>query len=220
MLPMRFLFLSLLSASQFVANSQIPAEVFAGNKKTTFDLMFFKYFLEKEGTRLPWMFFHRTRASIDCRMTNTEYLPQFGFTEALSFQRPAFKGFAPVVLAQVLNRGIFPKAGVQYALIKPDFTFFTWLVSETLVRPSIDYFVLVRYSLRLKNGLKFFFQIESNNAFPTDPSKEFALAQRFRVGFGTGVWQLGLGLDLSQSGRTIWASSTEGGVIVRYVFQP
>ncbi|MCB9044182.1 MAG: hypothetical protein H6554_10520 [Chitinophagales bacterium] len=52
-------------------------------------------------------------------MTKTTNLPQFGFLQKhLAITTKKLKGFAPVVVVSILNRGVFPKAGVQFAKIK------------------------------------------------------------------------------------------------------
>ena len=98
-----------------IAFAQIPVEVFAGHKKATADIMFFKFIKNKEGHNSKFLFFNRNRASIDYAMTKTTNLPQFGFTEAISYNHEKLKGFAPVVVGSILNRGIYPKAGIQFA---------------------------------------------------------------------------------------------------------
>ena len=80
------------------AKAQIPVEIFAGHERTTVDIMFFKYFKNNQGENSRWLFFNRNRASVDYRMTKTSYLPQFGFTEAISYNHEKLKGFAPVIL--------------------------------------------------------------------------------------------------------------------------
>ena len=112
--------------------AQIPAEVFTGHKKATVDIMFFKFIKNKEGHNSKFLFFNRNRASIDYAMTQTTNLPQLGFTEAFSYNHEKLKGFAPVVVASILNRGVYPKTGIQFAKIKKDYTIFSWIVAETL----------------------------------------------------------------------------------------
>ncbi|MCA6434258.1 MAG: hypothetical protein IM574_11695, partial [Cytophagales bacterium] len=83
-----------------MAQAQIPVEIFAGYQKLTIDVMFFKYFKNKQKENSNWLFFNRNRASVDYRMTSKTYLPQFGFTEAISYNHPKLKGFAPVAVVQ------------------------------------------------------------------------------------------------------------------------
>ena len=193
-----FLFIWLGITTPLVA--QIPVEIFAGHQKTTLDIMFFKFFKRKKENS-PWLFFNRNRASIDYRMTKTEYLPQFGFTEAVSYNHPKLKGFAPVVVGQVFNWSVVPKAGMQYALVKQNVTVFGWVVTETLPKPSIDFFVLFRYAPQLYKQLHLFVQAESANAFPTHSSKPFSFTQRLRLGLKIKDWQWGAGIDGNQTGR-------------------
>jgi len=121
MMPLRFVVLSWMVVaflfSKSEATAQIPVEIFAGNKKASFDLMFFKFFKNQAGQNSKFLFFSRERALVDYKQTSSSNLPQFGFTEAISYNHPALKGFAPVFVGQVLNRGIFAKTGVQYAHI-------------------------------------------------------------------------------------------------------
>lgn len=165
------------------AFAQIPVEVFAGHKKATVDIMFFKYFKNKEEQNSKFLFFNRNRASIDNAMTETANLPQFGFTEAISYNHEKLKGFAPVIVASILNRGVYPKTGVQFAKINKEYTIFSWIVAETLKEPNIDFFFLGRYTPKLTDKLNLFSQIELVNTFPTTVEhKNFAFTQRIRVG--------------------------------------
>jgi hypothetical protein len=201
-----------------IAFAQIPVEVFAGHKKATLDIMFFKLFKNKDGQISKFLFFNRNRASIDYKMTETNDLPQFGFTEAISYNHPNLKGFAPVVVASILNRGVFPKAGIQFAKIKKDYTIFSWLVSETLNEPNIDFFFLARYTPKLTEKLNLFSQIELVNAFPTDEQNTFSFTQRFRLGLKVKEFQFGAGLDLSQNGRSNYITTENFGGFLRYEF--
>lgn len=155
--------LTLIFNFQFSTVHSQSVEVFAGHKKTTVDIMFFRFIKNKEGHNSKFLFFNRNRASIDYAMTETTNLPQFGFTEAFSYNHEKLKGFAPVVVASILNRGVYPKAGFQYAKIKMDYTIFSWLVAETLQEPNIDFFFLGRYTPKLTDKLNLFSQIELVN---------------------------------------------------------
>ena len=104
---------------------QVPVELFTGHEKTTIDLQFFRYVKQSNGQNSRWLFFNRNRASIDYAMTSKTSLPQFGFTEALSYNHPALKGFAPVAVVQVFNLGVFPKAGIQYARVRENLVIFS-----------------------------------------------------------------------------------------------
>ncbi|WP_421795654.1 hypothetical protein [Haliscomenobacter sp.] len=200
------------------AIAQIPVEILLGHEKTSFDLMFFKYLKKHDGNNSRVLFFNRNRASIDYRQTSSTYLPQFGFTEALSYNHPAWKGFAPVLVAQLLNRGIYPKAGLQYAKLAKDFTFFSWVVAELQKEPNVDFFVLTRYTPPLSERLHLYTQLELVNAFPTVENKTFSLIQRFRLGLKVRDWQYGLGADFSQNGRNTWTNTDNLGLFLRHEF--
>lgn len=212
-----FLVVMAMFLSRGIAFAQIPVEVFAGDKKATVDIMFFKFFKNKEQNS-KFLFFNRNRASIDYAMTTTTNLPQFGFTEAISYNYEKLKGFAPVVVANILNRGVFPKAGVQFAKIKKDYSIFSWLVAETLKEPNIDFFFLGRYTPKLSDKLNLFSQIELVNAFPTFEQNNFSFTQRFRLGLKIKELQFGAGLDLSQSGRNNYTTTENFGGFLRYEF--
>jgi hypothetical protein len=201
-----------------IANAQIPVEVFAGHTRTTVDVMFFKFFKNKEGNNTRFLFFNRNRASINYEMTATTNLPQFGLVEAFSYNHAKLKGFAPVLVTTILNRGVYPKAGIQFAKLTKDYTIFTWVVMETLKDPSIDYFFLGRYTPRLSNRLNLFTQLELVNAFPTALQNNFSFTQRFRLGLKLKEFQFGTGLDLSQAGRNRFLWSENLGGFLRYEF--
>ncbi|MEY3420565.1 MAG: hypothetical protein RIR48_850, partial [Bacteroidota bacterium] len=194
-----------------IAFAQIPVEVFAGHKKATVDIMFFKYFKNKDGQNAKFLFFNRNRASIDYTMTETTNLPQFGFTEAFSYNHEKLEGFAPVVVMSILNRGVYPKAGIQFAKIKKVYTIFSWIVSETLKEPNIDFFFLARYTPKLSEKLNLFSQIELVNAFPSVEQNNFSFTQRFRLGLKIKELQFGAGLDLSQLGRNDFTTTENFG---------
>ena len=201
-----------------IAIAQIPVEIFAGHKKATVDIMFFKFIKNSAGHHTKFLFFNRTRASIDNAMTETTNLPQFGFTEAFSYNHEKLKGFAPVLVANILNRGVYPKAGIQFAKIKKDFTIFCWIVSETVNKPFIDFFFLGRYTPKLTDKLNLFSQIEFVNAFPTEAQNNFSLVQRFRLGLKIKEFQFGAGLDCSQLGRNDVTKTENLGGFLRYEF--
>jgi hypothetical protein len=201
-----------------IAIAQIPVEVFTGYKKATVDIMFFKFLKNKEGLNSKFLFFNRNRASIDYAMTQTTNLPQFGFTEAFSYNHEKLKGFAPVVVASILNRGVYPKAGIQFAKIEKDYTIFSWIVAETLKEPNVDFFLLARYTPKLTKKINLFSQIELVNAFPTDEKNNFAFTQRLRLGLKIKEFQFGAGLDLTQLGRNDFTKSENLGGFLRYEF--
>lgn len=206
----------LLNSSNAIA--QIPVEVFGGNEKATIDIMFFKFFKTTQGENSRWLFFNRNRASIDYRMTKTEYLPQFGFTEALSYNHPKLKGFAPAFVGQVLSWGVYPKAGIQYARIKKEITVFTWLVCETLKYPTIDYFLLTRYTPKLSDKINLYTQFESLNTMPTSTNSNYIFTQRIRFGISVRGGQFGVGADLIETGKNNFTYTYNVGGFLRHEF--
>ncbi len=200
------------------AKAQIPVELMGGHEKATVDIMFFKYFQNKQGENSLWLFFNRNRASVDYRMTETTYLPQFGFTEAISYNHEKLKGFAPVWVGQVLSWGVYSKAGIQYAHVKKKVTIFTWLVCETNANPNLDYFLLFRYTPQLTDKVALFTQVESINTFPTVSTANHQFAQRFRLGISKNHFQLGAAADLNQTGNDLFVSSYNAGIFIRHEF--
>lgn len=200
------------------AIAQIPVEVFAGHKKATVDIMFFRFIKNKAGHDSRFLFFNRNRAVIDYAMTKKNNLPQFGFTEACSYNHEKLKGFAPVVVAGILNSGLYPKAGIQFVKLKKDYTIFSWLVTETLKEPNVDFFCLVRYTPALSHTFNLFSQVEFVNTFPTVPGKTFSFAQRVRLGLKIKGFQFGAGLDFSQYGRVNFTTTVNIGGFIRYEF--
>lgn len=197
---------------------QIPVEVFAGHQKTTIDIMFFKYFKNKEMENSKFLYFNRNRASIDYEQTTTAHLPQFGFTEAISYNDLKLKGLAPVAVVQVLNSGIYSKAGIQYVLLRKVLTIFSWVVVETAAEPNVDFFLLVRYTPAITDRLNLFTQLESVNAFPTEDHGTHNFIQRFRLGLKMKDWQAGIGSDFSQSGNATFVTAHNIGIFLRYEF--
>jgi hypothetical protein len=200
------------------AKSQIPVELYFGHNKTTMDIMFFKYFKNTEGVHSKWLFFNRNRVGIDYRMTESEFLPQFGFTEAISYNHKKLKGFAPVFVVQVLEHGIFPKAGIQYVFLKKGFTLFSWSIVETAKKPDIDYFLLIRFIPELSEQTKLFMQLESVNNIPTNSVHSYNFTQRIRLGFQWINFQFGMGLDFNQNGKKAFTKSNNPGIFVRHEF--
>lgn len=216
----RKLFFVLIAMLLFrgVAVAQIPVEVFGGHKKTTFDIMLFKYFKDKSGNNSKFLFFNRNRASIDYQMTSTSFLPQFGFTEAISFNHPKLKGFAPVTVGQLVGTGVYTKVGFQFAYLKKDILIFTWLVSETKRDPTIDIFFLGRFTPKLTEKINFFSQLELINAAPTMIEKTYLFTQRIRLGLKMKAFQFGIGADFAQSGRVSFSKTENLGLFLRYEF--
>ncbi len=199
--------------------SQIPVEVFGGNEKTTIDILFFKYIRNKEEKNSKFLFFNRNRMSIDYRQTSTAYLPTFGFTEAISYNHPKLKGFAPVALVQIFNAGFFPKAGIQYFYGKKEFTFFSWVVTEMKNTPTIDFFMLTRFEPKLSEKVNLFTQLELINPFPTNEIENYSFTQRIRVGIKMTEWQFGFGSDFNEFGRASFTNTSNIGAFIRYEFK-
>jgi hypothetical protein len=198
-------------------------ETFGGHARATEDVMFFTFFRKpapEGGTpvRSDVLFFFRARASVDYSMTETSNLPQFGLTSAVSYNPRAWKGFAPVFVVQVLNRGAFAKAGVQFARTGRRATVFSWLVCETDRQPVVDVFILGRYIHPLNGATGLFLQGESVNALPTAAADQYSFTQRLRAGVQVHRWQFGPGVDITRTGRATFAATTNIGVFVRYEF--
>ncbi len=201
-----------------ISKAQIPVEVFGGHQKTTFDIMFFKFVKNKQGENSNWLFFNRNRASVDYRMTESSFLPQFGFTEAVSYNHPKLKGFAPAAVVQIFNDGVFPKAGIQYAHSKKELSIFSWIVCETIEAPDLDFFLLFRFTPKLNENLQLFTQIETVNAFPTSSRGIFNLTQRARLGLKIKDWQLGAGADFNEIGKNTLLFTYNIGGFLRHEF--
>ncbi len=199
------------------ADANIPVEVFLGNHNATIDIMFFTFFKNDSGENTPWLFFNRNRASIDYRIADGTFLPQFGFTEAISYNHEAFAGFAPVVVTQVLSSGVYPKGGIQYANVGKEIIVFTWLITELQQNPTVDYFLLLRYLPKLSNWLQGFVQLESINAFPTTFGTR-SFTQRLRLGAYIRGFQIGFGADLTNVGRESLTMNHNVGGFIRYEF--
>lgn len=200
------------------AFTQIPVEVMAGHQKASIDLMFFKYVKQQDNTNSRWLFFSRARATVDYKMTSTANLPSFGLTEAISYNPQNWKGFAPVAVVQVFNRGVFAKAGMQYAHSSTHFTVFTWLVSETAKNPDIDCFLLCRFTPPLSDKIHLFSQVELVNSFPTASESGYNFIQRLRLGLMNNAFQYGAAADFTQARRGVWTNSSNVGGFLRYVF--
>lgn len=198
--------------------AQIPVEVFAGHQRATLDIMFFKFVKKQNGDNSRWLFFNRNRAGVDYRITKTNYLPQFGCTEAISWNHKRLRGFAPVIVAQVFNSGVYSKAGLQYARITKTMTVFSWVVCETKQKPTLDYFLLVRYTPKLTTQVKLFTQLESVNALPTTPHAGSSFTQRFRLGLQWKGFQFGAGADLNQTGISTFTQTMNIGAFIRHEF--
>lgn len=204
-----------------MAHSQLPVEYFAGNKKATVDGMFFKFFKKENNENSKVLFFNRSRASVDYGITSTNNLPAFGITQAFSYNTEALRGFAPVGVVQLLGRGVYAKAGTQFAKLRENWMVFTWCVVELKAKPSIDYFLLMRYTPRLSEHWKWFIQLESVNAFTTLENQKHSFIQRARLGLSRNAWQFGIGTDWNElwHPESTLSYTQNTGVFVRYEFK-
>jgi hypothetical protein len=215
MLKVSLLFVLLLAG---MMQAQIPVEIFIGHQKATVDIMFFKNIHSNKNTNSPWLFFNRNRANMDYRMTSSSNLPQFGFTEAISFNPKSWRGLAPVWVGQILTTGVFSKAGIQLAKVKKNMTLFSWVVCETKNEPVLDYFILVRATPRLSDKINLFSQFESINSFPSTNETYYSFSQRLRLGLKLNSLQAGVGLDFNQTGRVNYICTQNLGGFIRYEF--
>ena len=136
-----------------VATAQ-SVEYYAGHQRSGVDLMWYKYFKKASGTTTPFLFFSRNRASVDYHQSPTA----FGSTNAVSYN---FKnGIGVVTVASFVNRGLVPKAGVQYVQFKGTFLFFGWLVADLKHEGNVDLFGLFRLTPTIKDEWKAFLQLE------------------------------------------------------------
>jgi hypothetical protein len=207
-----------VSGSALKVSGQIPVELFCGHKRTTADVMFFRFIPNKDGQPSRWLFFNRNRSSIDYRMNSDEFLPQFGFTEAISWNHPRLKGFAPVANVQLLNAGVIPKAGVQFAGKSQRYTVFTWLVYTIDKSQRVDHFILIRFLLALNTRLELYEQYESILSLDFDTPEEQIWTQRLRSGVSCNQWQLGLGSDIVLSGSGMSNRFYNSGLFLRHDF--
>jgi hypothetical protein len=211
-------FLWMAIAAKLSKAQSVPFEVFIGDNRTTLDLLLIKNLHGKGDTKSKFLFFSRSRVSLDYNETNTNNLPQFVVTEAVSYNIKGLKGFAPVAVLQVFNRGTFPKAGIQYLKLNPNFTFFSWSVIDLAKDPFVDIFILSRFTPKFTEKMRLYTQLELLNNFPTQENTNMNFIQRIRLGLKFDEVQFGLGLDLNQIGRDIFANTTNAGVFLRYEF--
>lgn len=198
------------------AHAQIPVEMMLGSKKATADVMFFKYFKKDSGTYSRWLFFSRNRAAID--YNTSTYPPQFGLTQALSYNAPQLAGWAPVLVGQALSGGVYAKAGVQYAYTKNNLVIFSWLVIETKPKPTLDYFLLARYTPAISPTLKLFIQLESINTLHTYTNGSNTYTQRYRLGVQYRHFQFGPAADYTQLATHPPRSTSNLGIFLRHEF--
>lgn len=201
-----------------IAFGQLPVEFLVGNNKNSIDIMFFKFIKNKNQVQSPFLFFNRNRMSIGNPINSKNNLPQFGFTNALSYNNVKLKGFAPVFVLQSSSTGLFSKAGVQFAYLKPTFLLFSWVVLETNRNPYLDVFFMGRYNPKISEKLNLFIQAEFFNALNSHKSMNNNFTQRFRLGLQQKQFQYGLGIDLTEFGKTSFTSTTNTGLFIRYDF--
>lgn len=198
--------------------AQLPAEIFGGDKLATTDIMFFRYIKGGSGNNSRFLFFNRNRMSAEYKQTKKEKLPQFGNTEAISYNHPDLSGLAPVFVVQVSNAGIYPKAGVQFYGGTNELTFFTWIVHETLLSGKTDWFVLIRYEPAVQEDWKLYSQCELFTVLPGSSTGIYTFIQRLRLGLKRASFSFGAGADFSNSGNSRYASKENTGIFIRYEF--
>jgi hypothetical protein len=123
-----------------------------------------------------------------------------------------------VVVASINNKGLYPKAGIQYARVDKKYTVFSWVVAETDHDPMIDFFLLLRYTPKLTEKSDLFTQLELLNVFPTASQNNYSFTQRLRLGLKRKAVQFGVGVDLNQTGRDNLAVTENTGGFIRYEF--
>lgn len=180
--------------------------------------MFFRFIRQSDTTHSKWLFFHRNRISVDYRMTTKAYSPVFGSTEAISWNHPALKGLAPVFPLQILQGGINPKSGIQYARSAKNLTLFSWLVAGLTAQADHDFFLLLRFTPTIGKSLKLFSQFESVNTIAKRTTRFHSFTQRIRIGISRKHWQTGLGTDLQQTGRKHYQLRSNTGIFLRHEF--
>lgn len=187
----------------------LPVEVMGGHKRMGVDILWFKKFTADKKT--PWLFFHRSRASADYHNSTS-----FGVTNAVSYN---FKsGIGMVAATQMLQAGFTIKGGVQYFKLIKDGSLFTWLVAgnNTAHHFSGDWFVLARWSPKLNEKWKWYFQAEALSTIDVENNK--SLTQRVRMGLSKKRWQFGGAADFTESGKTKLAVINNIGVFIRKEF--
>lgn len=198
--------------------AQIPVEVMLGHRQAGLDLMFFKFFKNKEEKPSKALFFNRSIATIDYRMTDTTYLPQFSQTAAISYNLEKLKGFAPVVIGQISNKGLFPKAGIQFARVQKRMVIFAWAVSELQKEPGLDLYFLLRLMPQISTHLDFFFQLENLCVFSTSEFLQSRYIQRLRLGLGLADWQFGLAGNFGEYPGLALPFTSNLGIFLRHEF--
>ena len=213
-----------LVALLFVAGS-VPAraqavEMFAGSQAVTADVMFFNYFKDSAGAPSPVLLFHRSRALVDYDVDTTARtnLPQFGMTNAVSYNPKAWRGVAPVATVSITTATVATKVGLQYARVRPTSTVFGWVVSEPHARPAVDVFFLGRYVRPITAMIGLFTQLESINGLATDVTAASSFTLRSRLGIDVARWQFGVGAVIRHSVGAASTTTTNIGLFTRHAF--
>lgn len=196
----------------------VPLEIFAGDKKATLDLLLIRNLKRAVETKSHFLFFSRSRVSVDYKENSQSNLPQFALTEALSYNVKSWRGFAPVTVVQIFNRGTFLKAGVQYLHQRSQFTLFSWAVTDISNQPAIDIFVLTRFTPAISDKLHLYSQLELLNSWPTQLEANTSYTQRIRIGIKRSQVQFGLAMDLTEVGKEKFSSTLNTGLFLRYEF--
>ncbi len=196
----------------------VPLEIFAGDNKATLDLLLIRNLKRAVETKSHFLFFSRSRVSVDYKENSQSNLPQFALTEALSYNVKSWRGFAPVTVVQIFNRGTFLKAGVQYLHQRSQFTLFSWAVSDLSNQPAIDIFVLTRFTPAISDKLHLYSQLELLNSWPTQLEANTSYTQRVRLGIKRSQVQFGLAMDLNEVGKEKFSSTLNTGLFLRYEF--
>lgn len=193
-----------------IATAQ-SVETYAGHKRVGVDLLWFKFFNDKNEGKTPFLFFSRNRASTDWDSSPTA----FGSTNAVSYN---FKsGVGIVAVGSFLNNGFTPKAGVQYVKIKGDFLFFGWLVVDLKEKGNLDLFGMLRWQPKLNEQWRLFSQVELFPIYKPE-NKFWSLTQRLRLGTKYHGWAAGFMADFNQSGKNEFAKTENIGGFLRHDF--
>ena len=187
----------------------LPVELMAGHQRTGVDVLWFRKFAA--GKDNPWLFFHRSRASVDYHNKTA-----FGTTNALSYNFRS--GVGLVAATQFLQAGFVAKAGMQYFKVRKKASDKNWLVANnnTNHRFSGDWFVLARWSPRLNDKWKGFLQAELLSQ--AEEGWSLSLTQRMRIGVGNDQWQFGFAGDFTETGKPVLSATTNLGAFLRRVF--
>lgn len=189
----------------------IPAELMAGTRRTGLDILWFRKMQENKNEFAPWLFFHRTRVSVD---NNNQ--TSFGVTNAVSYNFKSGIGF--VAATQFLEGGFIFKGGLQYFASFHNGSLFTWLVTGKNIPGhfSGDWFVLARWTPPINKKLNFYYQAELLSQL--DSKGMLILIQRLRTGIGKKSWQFGLATDFTAQGVRKLEQTINPGIFIRKEF--